>query len=108
MVGVKGAVLESDSPVVRREIRHLQFAPSSQTGSCEAHRHSTLGERLPRQRHEGDANRQKCNCINAHRASASHSVSCSRCHWAFSCFMNATNSESLRTRSRFGSLATEG
>src|SRR5712692_7496153 len=95
---MKVTVSECDSPAVRREIRHLQFALSSQTGSCEAHRHSTLGERLLRQC-------QQCDCINAHTPSGSHSVSCSRSHSVFSCFMNATNSGSLRIWLRFGSLA---
>src|SRR5438105_10593362 len=104
LIRMEVTIPERDSPAVRREVRHLQFALSSQTGSCEAHRHSALGERLPGQYHKC-ANHQKCGRVHTHRPSGSHSVSCSRCHWTLSCCMNATKSGSLRMRSRFGSLA---
>jgi len=108
LVGVKMTVSDGDSPPVRCKIRHLQFALSPQTGGCETHWHSALGERLPREYHDCDAGRQKCYCTTAHRPPGFHNVSCSRSHCAFSCFMNATNSGSLRIRSRFGSRAKYG
>src|SRR5438876_4953546 len=99
------SVVDGDLPVMGPETLGLRFSMSPQTGGCESDRDSALGERLPGQYHECDASRQQCDCMNAHNSSGSHRVSCSRSHCALSCFMNATNSGSLRMRSRLGSLA---
>src|SRR3989442_9589525 len=58
-------------PFVSLEIRQLGFALSPQTGGCEPDRGSALGERLPWEDHEADADHQNCHRVNAHGISSS-------------------------------------
>src|SRR6266487_2770000 len=56
-VGVEVAVVDGDLPLVGAQIRRLRFAVSPQTGGCESDWDSALGERLPRENNQADADR---------------------------------------------------
>src|SRR5438445_12283713 len=69
LIAMEITVSDRDPPFVSPEIRQLGFALSPQTGGCESDRGSALGERLPRQDNQADADRQDGHRVKAHRTS---------------------------------------
>jgi hypothetical protein len=58
LITVEIAGTDRYPPFVGPEIRQLRFPLSPQTGGCESDRGSALGERLPRQREQAEADRE--------------------------------------------------